>query len=123
MNRKSKQSTRAKGESFEKLAEEFLVREGFRILERNWQAGHKEIDIIATKENLVAFVEVKGSRSGEYGHPSEWVDRHKRENLVQAAQQFIIEHELIGFDFRFDLITFFEGKLEHYPDAFQMESD
>ena len=123
MNRKSEKSTRAKGDSFERLAEAFLVREGFRILERNWQAGHKEIDIVAVKENLVAFVEVKGSRSGEYGHPSERVDHRKRENLIQAAQQYIIEHELIGFDFRFDLITFFEGKLEHYPDAFQMESD
>ncbi len=123
MNRKSRKSTRAKGDSFEKLAEDFLVREGFRILERNWQAGHKEIDIVATRENLVAFVEVKGSRSSEYGHPSERVDRRKRENLIQAAQQFIIEHELAGSDFRFDLITFFEGILEHYPDAFQMESD
>lgn len=94
---------------------------GCRILERNWRASHKEIDLIALKDNTVIFVEVKGSRSEEFGHPSEKVDRKKRDNLIAAAEQFIIEKDLHGYDFRFDLITFQHNKLEHYPDAFRRE--
>jgi len=114
-----KKDSRSKGSRFEKIAEEFLIASGYDILERNWQAGHKEIDLIAQKKNLILFVEVKAGLTGSYGHPAEWVDRKKQANLIEAANQYIAEKELIGCDFRFDLITFFKGELEYYPDAFR----
>ena len=117
----SKKERRQKGREFEKAAENYLIRQGYEILERNWMAGHKEIDLIAGKEKTVVFVEVKSSRNLQYGHPAERVDNRKRQNLIDAARQYIIARELHGVDFRFDLITFLEGKLEHYPDAFQVE--
>ncbi len=110
-----------KGRKYEKLAAKFLEDNGYRIIELNWQAGHKEIDIIAAKDKTVVFIEVKSSRTDEYGHPSERLDRRKQENLIMAAQKFINDKNLQGYDYRFDLITFFEGKLEHYPDAFRVE--
>jgi putative endonuclease len=112
---------RKKGREYEKLAEKYLVENGFSILERNWTVGHKEIDLIALKDNTVVFVEVKGGSSKQYGHPSERVDKRKRENLINAAEQFILANNFSGYDFRFDIITFYDGKLEHYPDAFQCE--
>ena len=113
--------SRERGQEYEKLAEKFLLDNGYDILERNWTAGHKEIDLIALKDDTVIFVEVKGSVSKKFGHPSERVDRRKRENLINAAEQYIIAHDFKGYDFRFDLITYFDGKLEHYRDAFQCE--
>jgi putative endonuclease len=112
---------RKRGREYEKLAAKFLVDNNFTILERNWMVGHKEIDLIALKDNTIVFVEVKGGSSKKYGHPSERVDRRKRDNLISAAQQFILANNFKGYDFRFDIITFYDGKLEYYPDAFQRE--
>lgn len=118
-----RQSTRSRGQKFEKLAEEFLTRNGWLIRDRNWRAGHREIDLIAVKDQTIIFVEVKGARSKRFGHPGERVNRRKRGFLSEAAQQYIIEKNLTGYDFRFDLITFVNGELEYFPDAFQMESE
>jgi len=110
-----------RGRQYEKQAEKFLIENGYSIIEKNWQAGHKEIDIIARKKNTIVFVEVKGSTTMKYGHPSEKVDRRKQDFLISAAEQFILAKDLKNCDFRFDLITFLNGKIEHYQDAFQRE--
>lgn len=110
------------GRSFERQAAEFYRTQGFAVLEQNWRAGRKEIDLIVRKDNLVIFVEVKSSRSEKFGHPSERVDRRKQENLIDAAQRFINDRQLTGIDFRFDVITYVGEVLEHYPNAFDTTS-
>ena len=121
MKRVRSRRTVAKGRGYERLAEKFLVDSGYSIIEKNWQAGHKEIDLIARKDKTVVFVEVKGAMSNEFGHPSERVDQRKRANLIEAAEKYIMTNDLQDCDFRFDLITFFDGQLEYYPNAFQRE--
>ena len=59
----------SRGLGYEKAAEKLFSAQGFEIIERNWRAGHKEIDLIVRKNNLIVFVEVKSSRSEKYGHP------------------------------------------------------
>ena len=110
-----------RGHAHEQLAARFFIDEGFEVLERNWRAGRKEIDLIVRKRNLVVFVEVKSSASKRFGHPAERVGRRKKQNLTDCARQYIIVHELSGVDMRFDVITFVGGKLDHYPDAFEVE--
>jgi len=117
---KIKQSV-TRGHIYEKRAEKYLTDNGYLILEKNWQAGHKEIDLIAEKDNTIVFIEVKGSATEKFGHPAEKVDRRKRENLINAAEQYIIDKNLHDRNFRFDLITFLDNRLEYYPDAFQRE--
>jgi len=114
-------NNRRKGRGYEQQAEAYLISQGYTIIERNWQASHKEIDLIARIDETVVFVEVKGSSTGQFGHPAERVDRKKRENLLAAAEKYIAGNDLKGCDFRMDLITIYEGRLEHYPDAFQYE--
>lgn len=121
MNSNQKKDNIKKGREYEKLAARFLESSGYEIIEKNWMVGHKEIDLIAIKDKTVVFVEVKSSRNLKYGHPSERVDKKKRDNLIIAAEQYIIAKDFDGYDFRFDLITFLEGKMEHYPNAFQKE--
>ncbi len=108
-----------RGKRFEQLAARFYTEQGFEILERNWRKGHKEIDLIVRKGDLVAFVEVKSSSSTKFGHPVERVDKKKIENLTQCAREYLAAVNLAGVDLRFDVVTFQNGKLEHYPDAFE----
>lgn len=118
-NNHSKDKNIEKGRSYEKLAALFFKQNGYEIIEQNWRAGHREIDLIVKKEDLLVFVEVKASSSRKFGHPSERVDAKKIANLTKAAQQYIIAHDIKDVDFRFDVVTFLDGQLEYYPNAFE----
>lgn len=105
----------------ENLAREYLIINGYAIMEQNQRIGHKEIDIIATKGDKIAFVEVK-TRSTPFTDPADAVDKKKIKRLVQAADTFMrtfnIRHEP-----QFDIITIIGTpettyELTHYPDAF-----
>lgn len=114
-----KGSTRQiRGKQFEDQAASYFEEIGYTVLDRNWRAGHKEIDLIVRKGDSVVFVEVKASLSDKFGHPVERVDRNKIRHLTNAAQQYILEKRISGCDLRFDVITFSGGRLEHYPNAF-----
>lgn len=103
------------------MAALFYEQSGFEILERNWHAAHKEIDLIAAKDKLIVFIEVKSSSTEKFGHPAERVDQNKIKNLTAAAEQYLIDNNIEGYDMRFDVVTFTGGRLEHYPSAFECE--
>ena len=106
------------GQTFERLAAAFYVQNGFEILQRNWRTGRREIDLIVRRGNLIAFVEVKSAASRKFGHPADRVDDRKVANLTKAAQQYLIDNKIEDCDLRFDVVTFVNGRLEHFPDAF-----
>ncbi len=112
------------GQRYERLAADYLRGQGFEVIHQNYRTGHLEIDLIAHQRDLLVFVEVKAARSAKaFGHPAEWVDRRKVECLTRAARRYVAENDIGQCDLRFDLITFTGGKLEHYPDAFQVEEE
>ncbi len=113
-------ANRERGRQFEELARKYFVEHGFEILEKNWQAGHKEIDLIVKKDNQIVFVEVKSASSKRFGHPSERVDKRKIRNLSHAANQYILVNNLQNVDMRFDVVTFVDDQLEHYENAFDV---
>ena len=115
----SKTDNLKRGKSFEKLAGLYFTQNGYEILEKNWRAGRKEIDLIVKKDNMIIFVEVKSSSSKKFGHPAERVDSKKIANLSYAANQYIIAKQIENVDLRFDVVTFLNGQLEHYPNAFE----
>jgi len=118
-DRNYRQHTVHRGRRFEKQAALFFEQQGYEVVERNWQASHLEIDLIVRKDDLVVFVEVKSSSGMKFGHPVEKVDRRKIINLTKAARQFVIERDISGCDLRFDIVTFVNGELEHFPGAFE----
>ena len=61
----------------ESLAVEYLVKERYRILHQNWRHSHWEVDIIAEKNGILHFTEVKTRRTRKFGHPEDNVDRKK----------------------------------------------
>ena len=109
------------GKKGEDLAVEYLIRQGYRILERNWRSGHKEIDIIALKDGILAAVEVKTRKSEDYGEPDIAVGAMKQQMLVWAADTYV-RYKNLDVDVRFDIISIIlnetEQKLEHIEDAF-----
>jgi putative endonuclease len=109
------------GEKGEQCATEFLLGKEYKILERQWRFQHKEIDIIAEKDNVLIFVEVKTRTSEYWGNPEEFVDRKKQRLLIAAAEQYICENNFDG-ESRFDIISIVfnqqEINIEHITEAF-----
>ena len=116
-----------KGLDGERIAAVYLERLGFELLEHRYRFGHKEIDLIARKDDLVVFVEVKNRRSETFGPPSLSITAQKRRNLIEAAEGYLLERGLIEDrgQFRFDVILLHppgedgEVHLEHITDAFR----
>ncbi len=112
------------GNKGEKEAVDFLIFSGYKIIAKNWKKGKKEIDIIAKKNNTIAFIEVKTRSTDAFMDPAEAVDSKKQRNIIDAAEKYIIEKNLEE-DIRFDIITLVKDsnntRIEHYEDAFRSE--
>lgn len=99
------QDKQATGILGEKLAAAFLQQKGFQILERNYRKGRAEIDLIATSDSILMFVEVKTRRGGNsFGYPEEAVNHKKAALIINAASYYIQKINWKG-DIRFDIIA------------------
>lgn len=109
------------GRRSEDLACAFLRGHGWQILDRNYRAGHKEIDIIARRNGTIAFVEVKARAANGWGHALEAITWAKRREIAAAARAWIRLNPASGNEFRFDAIALtWQGSahlLEHVENA------
>ena len=114
-------STRETGKVAEDVAVDFLLKNGYEILERNWFSHHHEIDVVAKKNKMVIFVEVKSLASSFIREPYMAVDRNKQMRLISAANAYIRTRN-IDDEVRFDIISIImaptETKIEHIENAF-----
>ncbi len=76
------------GRAAENLAAEWLQGKGFQLVARNWRYGRYEIDIIAVRDEVLHFVEVKARRDDRFGLPEDWVDRRKGRFITRAGAAF-----------------------------------
>lgn len=112
----------------EEIAAEWLQQRGWRILDRRFRSGHRDIDLIAarhecgTRDRLVAFVEVRTRRSSAFRCPTETVQWKKQRELRKIARQWIASNACSASAFRFDVIgVSMDGdhpKIEYIPNAF-----
>jgi putative endonuclease len=79
------------GNTGEALAAQYLSEKGFRILHQNWRHSRWEVDIIAEKDDILHFVEVKTRRTSKFGHPEENVDKKKIQNLINASEEYLYQ--------------------------------
>jgi putative endonuclease len=112
------------GRRFEEMAADWLVRAGWRILDRNTRHGRREIDLVARRGALVAFIEVKGRRSGRCGDPLEAITPRKRAEIEEVARFWIARHGTPDLRYRFDAIGVRRGsdglfEIEHVADAWR----
>lgn len=85
-------STVEVGRQGEALARAYLESMGFEILEQNWRSGHQEIDLIASKENVLHIVEVKYRKTDRFGPPEAAVSRQKIKLLMRAAAAYLAQN-------------------------------
>ena len=107
---------RAFGGEGERAACDYLTGKGWTIVETNVRRGRGEIDIIARKRNLTAFIEVKRRSTLRYGRPAEAVNREKQRRIATAAALYMQENGLE--DVRFDVIEILPGEIRHIEAAF-----
>ncbi len=110
------------GKKGEEIAVAYLIKEGYKIMARNWFSDHKEVDIIAKQGDEIVIVEVK-TREGDYfEEPWEAVSTRKIKNIVQVTDAWLNEKE-IDLETRFDVISIIFSddvnyELTHFPGAF-----
>lgn len=108
------------GHTGEDDAADYLAREGYHIIDRNWCSGHKEIDIVAEKDGVLVIVEVKTRRDARFGKPEDAVSDSKMRRIVLAADAYVRLNR-IDMPVRFDIITVLgkERCINHIIDAFR----
>lgn len=80
------------GKLGERLALEWIIEKGYKIIEKNWRCGHWEIDIVASKEDKLHFFEVKTRRNTNYGYPEDLVDKKKLRFFISAGTEYIRQY-------------------------------
>lgn len=84
-----------KGFQYERIAERYLLKNQYTIIEKNFISKFGEIDIIASKEGRIHFIEVKGRKDISFGYPREAVTISKQKKIISAAKYYFL---LIGKD-------------------------
>ena len=109
------------GKKGEQLAVDFLLKNDYDIIERNYRFDKAEVDIIAKQEETLAIIEVKTRSTIDFGNPQDFVKPKQIQRLVKAVDEYITINGL-DVEVRFDIIAIVkEGngfKIEHLKDAF-----
>ena len=117
-------SVKEKGREGEDIACKHLAENDYILLERNWQYSKYEVDIIAKKNDLLIFVEVKYRTGTYFGEPELFVTVKQKRNLIRAANFYLDRFDLQN-EVRFDIIAIVksQGKVNvnHIEDAFKPE--
>ena len=92
------------GKFGEKLAKEYLINHDYKVLHTNWRTARYEVDIIAQKDNILVFCEVKYRSSSLFGEPEFFVTKQKQKNIIKSAAVYIGQNFWQG-ETRFDIIS------------------
>jgi putative endonuclease len=92
------------GNQGENIAAEYLLKQGYTILERNWRHRSWEIDIIGSRGKFLVFFEVKTRTSERFGKPEASIGQEKMNHLKKAAEEYLYRHPDWKF-IRFDVIA------------------
>jgi putative endonuclease len=89
------------GKKGETLAATWFTEKGYTIIHTNWRHKNLEVDIIASKSNMLHFIEVKAVTSLQYGNPEEKITEKKIKNLINASEEYLYQNpqwQRIQFD-------------------------
>lgn len=114
------------GDLGEKIATNFMLKSGYKIIDKNFKCKIGEIDIIALDKNNIVFVEVKTRTSTKYGIPSDAVNLFKQNKIINVAKFYLsLNNKFINLSARFDVIevflnpyTYELNKINHIVNAF-----
>lgn len=102
------------GSLYEDMAANYLKEHEFEILKRNYKCKIGEIDIIAFKDNILHFIEVKYRKSSDYGYSIQAISKAKQRKIIKSAQWFMLENNISdNISCSFDVIAV-QGKNIQY---------
>lgn len=99
-----KKSNRLKGKLGEDAGETYLKNHGYKILERNVRSPFGEIDLIATHQGNLVFIEVKSRRNELFGFPEEAITGRKKAQLIKLASWYLLRYPKFP-QVRFDVLA------------------
>ena len=109
------------GEAGEQMACDFLETQGHQILDRNWRAGHLELDIVSEAPDGLHFVEVKARTAPVTTTVLDQVNKVKQKRISAAAGQYLFKKALSGKEVFFDVVSvLFDGDetiVRYFPQA------
>ncbi len=109
------------GKKGEQIACDFLLKDNYVILEKNYRFQKAEVDIIAKKGSILSVIEVKARSTDFFGNPEDFVNPKKIKLLTTAVDNYVVENDL-DVEVRFDIIAIVltkdKTKIEHLKDAF-----
>ncbi|TCI93506.1 YraN family protein [Tenacibaculum sp. M341] len=109
------------GKEGEIQAINFLTKNGYKILEKNYRYLKAEVDIIAIKNQELIAVEVKTRSTDFFGNPQDFINQKKINLLISAMDHYVNEKDL-DLEVRFDIIAIIKKQnsfeIEHLEDAF-----
>lgn len=112
------------GEFGERIAERWLRRRGWRVVQRRFRSGHRDIDLVVEYEGLVAFVEVKARQGDTFGDPVAAVNWKKQKELGRSARVWIARHGRQEEAYRFDVVGVLVSgdrvRVRHVENAFAL---
>lgn len=112
------------GKEGERIAETYLKKKGYKLVERNYRCPAGELDLIALDRHVVVFIEVKTRTDDRFGGPLDSVHWRKQQKMIRAAQFFLSQQRLHQREARFDVvgITFTDQRplVEHVQNAFDL---
>lgn len=116
------------GKTGERIAESYLRRKGYRILQKNFRTSLGEIDMICLEGATIIFVEVKTNSSTDFGVPEYRVDHRKQKKMAKVALGFLKQKGKTDSDCRFDVVGILLGKdsepkIEHIENAFILNEE
>lgn len=110
------------GKLGEKIAERWLRRGGWVVVNRRFVNGRRDIDLVVRRDQTVAFVEVKARKGEDFGGPVEAVHWRKQRELIRSAKVWIDRHGQTAEDYRFDIVGVLVNgdrvRVRHVTDAF-----
>ena len=99
-------NTKQIGDNGENRAVEYLISNGFAIIERNWRTKGGEVDIIAFKNDTIVFVEVKTLPNGTTDMIQRELNYQKRQRIIKTSKRFLLKHRQYSNSYiRFDVIV------------------
>lgn len=112
-------NTRIVGRFGESIAEQYLTKQKYKIVDRNFYCHYGEIDLIVWDGESVIFVEVKSRKDDKYGMPREAVNWRKQQKIVKCATYWLYKNKQTGVPVRFDVIEILGNNVNHIKDAFR----
>ena len=110
----------------ERIAERWFRRHGWRVVNRRFRNGHRDIDLVVERDGTVAFVEVKARKGTDFGGPVAAVNWRKQKELAKSAHVWIDRHGQPLEQYRFDVVGVLvngeQVRIRHVPDAFTIAS-